>query len=193
MRAMYSAFISAMHHIFFPPRLQFMVLQQDTDGFLAHRWSQNPFRRFLGDQPYAPPRPAFRRRAANHGYDPFDVSALRSVPVLCLDAAFRTKLNLTPVHALPLRSFLYRLRRYACVLGHLFNPLPTVELAQNGSPPQNSRRLLSLAQHLGNLPPILPPQLNMHTVIALHQRPSYDNRSRFPEKYPRYIFILSKT
>jgi hypothetical protein len=46
-----------------------MVLQQDTDGFPAHRRPQLPFRRFLADQPYASPRPAFRLRAANHGHD----------------------------------------------------------------------------------------------------------------------------
>src|ERR1019366_4648355 len=36
-QAMYSSFSSAMHHIFFPPRLQFVALKEDADRLTTHQ------------------------------------------------------------------------------------------------------------------------------------------------------------
>src|ERR1035437_6490211 len=54
MRAMYSSFRSATHHIFFPPRLQVGALEQDADALPPHLWHQLPPHRFLGNEPNAP-------------------------------------------------------------------------------------------------------------------------------------------
>src|SRR5215469_617822 len=190
MRAMYSSSISAIHQLFFPPRLQIMALQQDTDGFPAHRRRQLPLCRFLGYQPYAPSRPALRRRAAHHGDDPLALARVqnalfaRTWPLIqCRVQSF---ILITPGDGT------HRLWGYPCVFGHLRHPLPNVELAQNRSSPQHTRRLLTLPQHLGHLPPILPCQLNMHAVVALHvpTMKAHASRGKYPQ---RYIFILSQT
>src|SRR5271170_997085 len=49
MRAMYSSFSSAMHQLFFPPRLQFVALKQDADCLPSHLRRQLPLHRFLCD------------------------------------------------------------------------------------------------------------------------------------------------
>src|ERR1700689_592710 len=48
-------FIPAHHHIFFPPRLEVVVEEQNADGFPAHTWHQSPFDGFFGHQPHRPP------------------------------------------------------------------------------------------------------------------------------------------
>src|SRR5580692_12381210 len=67
---MYSSLSSATHHIFFPPRLEVVDEEQNTDGFAAHARYQSPFNGFFSHQPHRPTRKAFRWIAANHGDDP---------------------------------------------------------------------------------------------------------------------------
>src|SRR5450759_2983304 len=55
MRPRYSSSSSATHHIFFPPRLQVVTLEQDADRFPAHPPCQLPLHCFLGDEPDTPP------------------------------------------------------------------------------------------------------------------------------------------
>ena len=81
---------------------------------------------------------------------------------------------------------------FPAVLGHLRHPLPGVELAQNRSPTQHTRRFLTLPQHLGHSTPILPRQLNMHAVVALHV-PTMNPFGTQQKYLYRYIFILSET
>src|SRR3954449_6052346 len=68
--AMYSSLSSGADHIFFPPRLEVVAEEKNTDGFSPHLWHQFAFDCFFGDQPHGPPRPAFRRIATDHGNDP---------------------------------------------------------------------------------------------------------------------------
>jgi hypothetical protein len=56
MRAMYSWSSAATHHIFFPPRLQIMIPEQNADRFPPHLPHQLLLHRFLGDESNAPPR-----------------------------------------------------------------------------------------------------------------------------------------
>jgi hypothetical protein len=56
-----------MHHIFFPPRLQLVALQQNPDCLPAHLGNQFPFDGLLGDQADGPTCAAFRRFTAYHG------------------------------------------------------------------------------------------------------------------------------
>ena len=47
-------FIPAHHHIFFPPRLEVVVEQQNTDGLPSHTRNQSPLNGFLGYQAHGP-------------------------------------------------------------------------------------------------------------------------------------------
>src|ERR1700684_3413916 len=67
--AMYSGVSSATHHIFFPPRLQLVALQQNPDCFSAHLGHQFTFDGFFYNQAPRPTRPPLRRLTANHGND----------------------------------------------------------------------------------------------------------------------------
>src|ERR1700677_4440199 len=166
MRAMYSSFSSAMHHIFFPPRFQFVALKQDADRLPAYLRRQLPLDRFGSDQPHRPPRLAFGRRTAYHGDDPLALSRVQS-SLFAWSRLFVQR---------RLQSFLFvapgdgphRLRRHAGIGRYLRRILTFVKLTKNGSAPQRSRRFTPLGQHRSELPPILLPQLNMHTMIVLH-------------------------
>ena len=63
-------FIPAHHHIFFPPRLQIMCLQQDADCLSSYLQDQFPLDRLFGNQAHAPSRLPRRRWAAHHGDHP---------------------------------------------------------------------------------------------------------------------------
>jgi hypothetical protein len=68
-----------MHHIFFPPRLQLVALQQDPDCLSAHLGNQLPFDRLLGDQADGPTGTSFRRFAADHGDDTLLLGAVEDL------------------------------------------------------------------------------------------------------------------
>src|SRR5215471_10261283 len=66
---MYSSSRSATHHIFFPPRLEVVVEQQNPDGLPTHLRYQFPLHRLLGHQSNRPTRLPLWRIAAHHGDD----------------------------------------------------------------------------------------------------------------------------
>jgi hypothetical protein len=67
---MYSSLSSATHHIFFPPRLEVVVEEQNPNRFPSHAWNQSPLHRLLRHQSHGPAGAAFGRVAAHHGDDP---------------------------------------------------------------------------------------------------------------------------
>jgi hypothetical protein len=69
-----------MHHIFFPPRLQFVALQQNPDCLSAHLGNQLPFDGLFGDQADGPTGTAFRRFAADHGDNTLLLWAVENLP-----------------------------------------------------------------------------------------------------------------
>ena len=77
---MYDWSNSAMHHIFFPPRLQLVALQQNSDCLSAHLGNQLPFDGLFGDQADGPPGTAFRRFTADHGNNPLLLWAVDNLP-----------------------------------------------------------------------------------------------------------------
>src|ERR1039458_10002695 len=167
-RAMYSSFSAAMHHIFFPPRLQFVALEQDADRLPAHLRRQFPLDRLGSDQPHTPPRNALGRRTAHHGDDSLALAYVqRSLfpwPGLFVQCRFQPLLLIT------LGNCSHRFRRHTHIGRHLRRLLTNVELAQNRSTPQNTRRFPPLGQHPSKLPPILPSQLDMHPIPCHAQR-----------------------
>src|ERR1017187_3059886 len=68
--AMYASLSSATHHIFFPPRLEVVVEEQNPDRFPSHAWDQPALHLFLGHQSHGPAGTALWRVAAHHGDDP---------------------------------------------------------------------------------------------------------------------------
>ena len=163
---MYSSFSSATHHIFFPPRLQFVVLKQDADRLPADLRRQLPLDGFFGDESHRPPRLARGRRTAHHGDDPLTLSWVQGPRFarsrLFVQCRFQSFFFVTPGDG-P-----HRLRCHADIDRNPRRFLSFVELAQDRSAPQHPRRFSPLGQHRGDLPPAPFPQLNMHPMIALH-------------------------
>ena len=70
MRWMYSSSSSATHHIFFPPRLEVVALEQDPNRFLSQPRNQFAFHHFFGQQAYRPARSGpSGRRATRQRHD----------------------------------------------------------------------------------------------------------------------------
>src|ERR1035437_7363249 len=89
---MYSSSSSATHHIFFPPRLQVVVEQENPNGFPSHLGDQFSFDDLLGHQPHRPSSAPSGWSAANHGNDQLLLAATRPL----LDVACRTARDPNP-------------------------------------------------------------------------------------------------
>jgi hypothetical protein len=68
-----------MHHIFFPPRLQLVALQQNPDCFSAHLGYQLALDGLFGDQADCPTCSTFRRLTADHGNDALLLGAIENL------------------------------------------------------------------------------------------------------------------
>jgi hypothetical protein len=68
-----------MHHIFFPPRLQLVALEQNPDCLSAYLRHQLALDGLFGDQADRPTGPTFRRRTANHGNDALLLGAIENL------------------------------------------------------------------------------------------------------------------
>jgi hypothetical protein len=68
-----------MHHIFFPPRLQLVALQQNPDCLSAHFGHQLALDSLFGDQADRPTGSAFRRLTADHGNDALLLGAIENL------------------------------------------------------------------------------------------------------------------
>src|SRR6266700_93081 len=64
--AIYSSSRFPTHHIFFPPRLEVVAFQQDTDGFSAHIRHKFAFNNLFRQQSHRASCPAFWGRRADH-------------------------------------------------------------------------------------------------------------------------------
>ena len=106
------------------------------------------------------------RRTAHHGNDPLALAYVQR-SLFAWPRLF-VKCRLQPLHLVAPGNSPHRFRSYAYIGCHLRRLMPTVELAQNRSTPQHTRRFPPLGQHPRKLPPILPLQLNMHPMVALH-------------------------
>src|ERR1039458_6509787 len=189
MRAIYSSFSSATHHIFFPPRFQFVALQQDADRLPAHLRRQFPPDRFGGDEPHCPSRLALGRRTTDNGDDPLTLSRVKSALLtrsrLFMQRRFQSFLFVAPGDGS------HSLRRHARIVRNLCRLLSFVKLAKNRSAPQHPRRFTPLRQQCRKMPPVPHPQLNMHPVIGLHV-PTMRPLLSAKQCLIRYIFTRSE-
>src|SRR6476659_7776212 len=99
---MYSSLRSATHHIFFPPRLEIVVKQQDADGLSSHSGYQSPLHRFFHYQPNGPAGATLRRVTADHRDNPLFLAIVqhfsRSGPRLLVEGAFEAAFLVTVRH-----------------------------------------------------------------------------------------------
>src|SRR5450631_2762395 len=94
--ATYSSLSSATHHIFFPPRLEVVVEQQNPNGLSSCSRNQFPLHRFLGHQAHGPSGKTLRWIAANHSDNALLLAVVqqpgRSGPRLFIKRAFQAPL-----------------------------------------------------------------------------------------------------
>src|SRR5665213_1290844 len=64
---MYSSSNSPTHHIFFPPWLEVMAFQQNSNSLSAHAGNKFAFDHFLGQQSHRPAGTPLWRRRTDHG------------------------------------------------------------------------------------------------------------------------------
>src|ERR1039457_3072839 len=76
---MYAWSNSAMHHIYFPPRLQLVALQQNPDCLSAHLGRQVALDGLFGEQADRPTGPTLRRFTADHGNDALLLGAIENL------------------------------------------------------------------------------------------------------------------
>ena len=97
--SMYSSSMTGTHHIFSPPRLQFVALEQNADRLTSHPRHQFPLHRFLGNQADRPTSLSLWRLGADHGDDTLFVSRLqhryRARSLLLIERPFQTALQIT--------------------------------------------------------------------------------------------------
>src|SRR5262249_29833241 len=68
-RSTNSPSMAGTHHIFFPPRLEVVVGEDDSDGFATDAVHDLACDRLLGGQAHGPSCPAVGRRTADHRDD----------------------------------------------------------------------------------------------------------------------------
>src|SRR5260370_13777918 len=89
---MYSSWRAATHHVFFPPRLEVVVEEQNSDGFPSHARNQFSLHGFLYHQPHGPASAARWRATTDHGADALLPAVLQrfrpSLPLLFLECTF---------------------------------------------------------------------------------------------------------
>ena len=150
---MNSSFSSGMHHIFFPPRLELVLSQDDTHRFSAHSIDDAALDRAFGQQADRPTRAAFWRRAAHQGDERCLLRAIElgrtARPRLLTQCVVETLGEIAPSDA---RDFTRvcpkRLR--SRVQGH-----SAVEHQQRLNPsPDSLRPALALAAASTQLPPV---------------------------------------
>ncbi len=75
---MYSWSSSAIHQLFFPPRLEVVVQQQQSDCLASNRGNQFPLHRLLCDESDGPASETIRRIGANHRDNPLALTGIQS-------------------------------------------------------------------------------------------------------------------
>src|ERR1035437_5672936 len=187
MRAIYSSSSSATHHIFFPPRLEIVTLQQHPDGLSTHARNQFALHRFRRDQPHAPPRLPGGRGAAHHGNDALALTLLQP-PLLARTRLLCERLLQTLFLPAP-GNGPHRLGGDRQIPRHLRRRLPLVQLVQKPGPPQHARRLPPLVQHPGDLLPLLLRQLHIYPMVRSHApiMPPTPTPNQVPDNIPLHV------
>ena len=96
---MYSAFSSATHHIFFPPRLQVVAFEQDPDCLPTDAGNQFALDGLLDHQAHRPTCAAFRRITAHHRDDALLLGIVENLlgpgPLLVIQGAIQAATAVT--------------------------------------------------------------------------------------------------
>src|SRR3990172_838682 len=142
---MYSGVSSATHHIFFPPRLQVVGLQEDSDRLASHPRYQSSFHRLLRHQAHRPSRGPERGFATDHCDDAL---FLRGGQHLGRPRPwFLEQRGGQAAPAIPLRDVANGLRRQAHELRDGGWALSTMEMQQRQGPQYYPHLLHAAVQH----------------------------------------------
>src|ERR1039458_9190778 len=144
MRAMYSSFSFATHHIFFPPRLQVVAFEQHSYRLPPYAWNQLASDRLFGQQPNGPACPPLRRRRAGHRDDALplfliqrrSLARTRTIEQRAIQAALLVALADLP----------HGLGRKSQADAHRRSGLPIIHLPQRQRPQHRPHRLQTAAQ-----------------------------------------------
>src|SRR5215467_864407 len=117
---MYSSSRSATHHIFFPPRLEVVVKQQNPYRLPSYLRHQFTLHRFFGHQANRPPGATLWRIATDHGDN-----ALFLVSIQHLGGAWPLLLVKRTLQASPLIAMAESANGLRCERDHLSNPRST--------------------------------------------------------------------
>ncbi len=74
---MYSWSSWAIHQLFFPPRLEVVVQQQQSNCLASDGGNQFPLHRLLRDEPDGPASETIRRIGADHRYNPLALTGVQ--------------------------------------------------------------------------------------------------------------------
>src|SRR5665213_1189125 len=142
--ATYSSLSSATHHIFFPPRLEVVVEQQNPNALSSYSRNQFPLHRFLGHQTHGPSGKTLRRIAADHGDNALLLAVVkqpgRPGPLLFIKRAFKAPL---PVAMADLPN---RLRSQRQNASYMRRADPFSQLQERDRPQHHTHLLHTAAQ-----------------------------------------------
>ena len=163
---MYSSSNFPTHHIFFPPRLEVVAFQQDTDGLSAHVRNKFASNHLLGQQPHRPACPAFWRRRAHNRND-----ALFLFEVQGRSLARSSGIEQRPLQApllVPLADLPYGLGGKHQVSADRRRGLPLIHLMQCQSVLYRPNRLQTTPQQLLYMLPVFRGQRDLKSLASAH-------------------------
>src|ERR1017187_2142793 len=163
---MYSSSSSATHHIFFPPRLQVVVEQENPNGFPSHLGDQFSFDDLLGHQPHRPSSAPSWWSAANHGNDPLLLAFVQQLGRSWTLLVVQRAIQIPVLVALP--DVVHGFRCQSHIRRHLGNRLAIVYLGQNQSPKHHARGLDASAQYAIDFLTVPLGQLHAKPTIGPH-------------------------
>src|SRR5664280_913595 len=181
MRAMYSSLSSPTHHIFFPPRLQVVALQQHPNGLSPHSRNQFAFDNLFGQQPHRPTRPPFRRRRTDHG-DNLLALALVQSRSFARPCGVEQR-SLQPFLFIPLANLPDSFGRKAKIPAHQRRGLSLIHLPQSQGTQCRAYRLQAAAQQVVQLPTIPHRKLDLKPHASAHDSAIQPDMARAKYQY----------
>lgn len=155
-----------MHHIFFPPRLEVVVLQQDANGLAAYPGNQLALNRFFGHHPYGPARIAWWGIGANHRDDSLAPTRLqqscRTGPLLVVERWIQ------PCFQIATTNLTDSLWIQPKIGGHLGSWLTFVQLGKSQGAKNDSNLLDSALEKVIQFGSVPLGQTNMEATIGPH-------------------------
>ena len=155
-----------MHQLFFPPRLEVVVQQQQSDCLPANGGNELSFDRFFSDQPHRPPRKPVGWIGTDHRYD---LLALRGIQGRLRAGAGRVdQRTLQPAMMISPSYVADRLRRDSNGPRHHRRRLPFMQQQQRACALNQPYRLNTAAQQRAQCMEIVGREEDDQLAICTH-------------------------